>query len=264
MTSSNESTIEVHIIKPHRIITQIIAVFKCFGMWERDNQFLIIKLLKRLIHFLISASLCFSLFSGSYLSDDYNESFFLTAAGIGSLLQVVKLIYVLTKRDQISSFLDDISVTDLEEFSDMQQSLNNFAKFGYVYIFILVIGVVGFYIITLPVFSTDLALPLNIGFPLDWRNNRLNYWLAHSFIAIGLLMAAVAYFFTIVYWYIMFNCSIKYKILGNQFRTLGRTTSTFVCKKDISPKEQQEHFSQRFVELITAHQKIQKFASNCR
>lgn len=247
---------EVHNIKPHRIIGQIISVLTFFGMWETDNQFFLIKLLTKLIYFLISSSFCVSLFSGSYLSADYNESFFLTAAGIGGILQFVKLIYVLAKQDQITIFVNDLcihSIPDIDEFNAVQRKLNNFAKFGYVNVFITTIGIVGFHIVTLPIFSTEVALPLSIGFPFDWRNSRINYWLAHSYIAIGILTAAVAYFFTMVYWYIMYNCSIKYKLLGNRFRTLGHRTAAI-----ISLTEKEELFYKDLVELVRAHQDIRK------
>lgn len=247
----------VYIIKPHRIVNQIISVLTVFGMWEKDNEFPIIKLLKKVIYFLISLSFCVSLFSGSYLNVDYKESFFLTAAGIGGILQFVKLIYVLAKKDQILSFLNDIcvhSLSDLNEFNEIQRKLNNFAKFGYVNIFITTTGIVGFHIVTLPVFATEASLPLSIGFPLEWKNNQINYWLAHSFIAIGILTAAVAYFFTIIYWYIMYNCSIKYKILGNQFRTMGQRTNVAIT----SPTEKEELFSRDLIQLVTTHRKILK------
>ncbi len=263
MDSTIELKQEVYYIKPHRIISRIIGLLSFCGLWEDDNQFIVIKLMKRLVYFVISLSFCVSLFSGSYMSDDYNESFFLTAAGIGGILQFVKLIYVLNKKDQIASFLNDIcfhSLSDLDEFNEIQEKLNNFAKFGYANILITTIGVLAFHIVTLPIFSTEVALPLSIEFPLDWKNNRINYWLAHSFIAIGIVIAAIAYFFTMVYWYIMFNCSIKYKILGNQFRKLGQSTSpTNVCKIENSPKETEESFSQRFIELVKIHQNIQKY-----
>lgn len=250
-----ETPKEVH-IKPHRIISQIISVLTFFGMWETDNQFFITKSLTKLIYFLISSLFCVSLFSGSYLSADYNESFFLTAAGIGGILQFVKLIYVLAKQDQITTFLNDIcvhSIPDRDEFNAVQGKLNNFARFGYVNVFITTIGIIGFHIVTLPIFSTEVALPLSIGLPFDWRNNRINYWLAHSYIAIGILIAAVAYFFTMVYWYIMYNCSIKYKILGNRFRTLGYKTTAI-----ISMREKEELLYKYLVELVRAHQDIQR------
>lgn len=261
MESLKESTKEIYNIKPHRIISHCITVLTFFGLWQKDDQFLIIKLLKKLIYFLISSSFCVSLFSGSYLSVDYNESFFLTAAGIGGTLQFVKLIYVLNKKEDISSFLNDICVhsLDSDEFNEVKEKLSNFAKFGYANIFITTFGVVGFHIITLPVFSTEVALPLSIEFPLDWKNNRISYWLAHSFIAIGIFTAAIAYFFTIIYWYIMLNCSIKYKILGNRFRKLGHRTAAIISKNVTSPLEKKELFSKCFIDLVKTHQNIQRF-----
>ncbi len=258
-----EST-EVYNIKPHRIISQIIASLTFLGLWEKDGQFFIIKWLKKLIYCLICSFFCVALLWGSYLSDNTNESFFLTAAAIAALLHIAKLISVLTKKDQILYFLNDIcahSFSDFVEFNEVQERLNNFAKFGYANIFIAISGIVGFHIVTLPIFSTEVALPISIGFPLDWKKNRVNYWLAHSFVASGILAVTIVYFFTMVYWYIMLNCSIKYKILGNQIRALGQTTPTTetTCKNGVSPMEKNQLLSKCFVHLVRSHRNIQKF-----
>lgn len=169
---------------------------------------------------------------------------------IAAALHVFKLIYILTKKDKILSFLDDICVhsfNDVKEFNEVQQKLNNFAKFGYAYNFFMAFGVSCFQILSLPIFSSEVTLPLKIGFPLDWRNSRTNYWLAHAFIATGVIAAATVSSFTIIYWYIMLNCSMKYKMLGNQLRSMGKK------------KERKELFSQQFVQLIETHRNIRKY-----
>lgn len=253
---------KVYTIKPHRIVSQIIAVLTFFGMWEKDDQFVVVKLLKKIIHLLIGACLFSALGVGSFLSDDIIESLFLAACAIAAANQVVKLIYILTKKDKILSFIEDIcfhTLSDSNEFNEMQQKLNNFAKFGYLLVFFMSFGVLCFLILSLPIFSSEVTLPLNIAFPLDWKNNRMNYWLAHSFIAIGIGAATLETFFCVIYWFIMINCSIKYKILGNQLRTMGEKTSEIFANNKSSQMEKENHFSQYLIQLIKTHRNILKY-----
>lgn len=253
---------KVYNIKPHPIVGQILAVFSFCGMWEKDHQFFIVKLFKKVTLFLITTSLGTAMASGIFIADDNNESLFLAGCAIGTALHTVKLIYILTKKQQILSFIDDIcahSFSDFDEFGKVQQKLNTFAKFGYATVFFASCGIVGFLILSLPIFSSEVTLPLNVGFPLDWKHSRINYWLAHSFISIGVIVVAVVTFFTVIYWYILFNCSIKYTILGNQLRTMGdRTAAIIGTGHKISPMEQEKLISQYYVQFIESHQNIQK------
>lgn len=255
---------QVFTIKPHRIISQMIVLLTFLGLWEKDNQHFLIKLLKKFAYVLICCTLFGALLWGAYLCDNKNESFFLTACATAVFLQISKLISVLTKKDQILSFLDDIcvhSLSDLNESDEVQLNVNNFAKFGYIYLSITAISVVGFHIVTLPIFSPEgeVTLPVSIGFPLDWKNDRVNYWLAHSFIAMGIVTVMIVYFFTMIYWYVMFSCSIKYKILGNQFKRMGQRMTTINGQKDSVSMDNQTSFSQCPVELIKIHRNLHKY-----
>lgn len=244
---------EAYTIQPHRIVGQIIEILKLVGIWGTDSRFAVINFLTKTIHFLLSTLLCIAIFVGSLTSDDSNESLFLAAASVAAGIHSVKLIYVLAKKDQLLSFFDDVcvhSVSDAKELNKVQQTVNNFAKFGFVYMIFVVVGIVGFYIVTLPNFSTEVALPFKIGFPLDWKHNRMYYWFAYFFVIGGIFTAGASSYFTIIYWYTLFNCSIKYKILGNRFRALGTGTET--------PLQGEIFYPRIFVELVTDHQIIRK------
>lgn len=52
-----------------------------------------------------------------------------------------------------------------------------------------------FIILSLPLFSIERRLPLNIWFPSDWRNSEIGYWMAYTFVIIGVIFAMVATFF---------------------------------------------------------------------
>ncbi len=235
----------MYTIKSHPIINHIIKVLQMFGVWQKDNESVYLTMLKKTISLIILVSLFASLSSGVYISEDMNESIYLSAATVASALMVIKLVYVLSKQKEVHKFLNEIcvhSVVDVEEQDAITVKLNNFARFGYINVFSMLLSILLFIILSLPFFSSEKRLPLNIGFPLDWKNSAIGYWLAHTFVITAVILAMIVTFFTIIYWYIMFNCSIQYKLLGNRLRQFG---SRKVVVEDL-------------VHLIKTHRNIQE------
>lgn len=240
------------------IIGHIIKVLQLFGMWRRNDKSRCLQCVEMIqkIFSLITLILLFaSLSSGSYISEDMSESVYLSAASVASALMVIKLTYVISKPIEIHKFLNEIcvhSAADSKEFDEISVELNNFAKFGYANIFSMLSSISFFIIMSLPFFSSETRLPLNIGFPLDWRSSTISYVLAHSFVVIAVVVAMVVTFFTIIYWYVMFNCSIKYKLLGNRIQRLGEET-----RSEKTLREQ--HVVKELIELIQIHRHIQEY-----
>nr|QGW45403.1 odorant receptor 30 [Bradysia odoriphaga] len=261
----------MYTIRAHPIISQVITVLQIFGMWHKNEEPISLRMGKKMINSIISVSFLVSLFSGAFLSDDMNESVYLSAATVGIALLVVKLGYILSKQHEINEFLNDIcvhSIEDVNEFDEINIKLENFAKFCYVNLFSLLLGISLFIITSLPFFSSERRLPFNIAFPLDWKNSTVGYCLAHTFVVVAVIFAMVVSFFTIIYWYVMFNCSIKYQLLGNRLRKLGskKSAAKNVFAEDIktlieshrSIKEKTASFKACFSNLFLA----QIFTSN--
>lgn len=85
---------------------QQLAMLKIFGMWYKDAESVYLKVGKKLIISMLSVSFCASLASGAYLSEDINESIFLSSATVASALLVVKLSYILSKQNEVDEFLN--------------------------------------------------------------------------------------------------------------------------------------------------------------
>lgn len=254
-------------IKAHSIISHVITVLQIFGMWHRNDESVYSRTSKKIINLTILVSLFASLASGAFLSEDMNESIYLSAATVASALMVVKLCYVLSKQKEVSEFLNEIcvhSITDMKEFDEINLKLNNFAKFGYVNIFSMSIAILLFIILSLPVFASEIRLPLNVGFPLDWKTSLLSYWLAHSFVITAVVLAMVVTFFTVIYWYIMLNCSIKYEILGNKLRQIGtRTVMNISIKQNGYATDNHNINDEDLINLIKSHRSIREYKIKC-
>lgn len=261
-----ENSTKMYKIEVHPIIDHIIKVLQLFGLWRRnDNSFCLksVEMIQKIFGLITVPSLSASLTLGAYMSDDMNETVYLSATMVASALMSVKLIYVIVKQTEIRKFLNEIcvhSVTDVKEFDEINVELNNFAKFGYANIFSMALSISLFIIFSLPFFSTERRLPLNVGIPFDWRNSTISYALAHSFIVIAVVFATIVTFYTIIYWYIMFNCSIKYKLLGNRLRQLGEQTTN---EKTLCQQEERNFVVKELIELIKIHRHIQTYKRNC-
>lgn len=248
-------------IKPHPVIGHVITSLTLFGMWHRDDESVYLAIAKKVIYTIILVAFFASLGTGAFLAEDMNESISLSAAAVCTALMVVKLFYVLSKQKEVQEFLNDIcvhSVTDVEEFDEITVQLNNFGKFGYANVCSMFVSIFLIIALSLAFFPSEKQLPLNIGFPLDWKRSVWEYWVAHTFVIISLVTAMVVTFFTIIYWNIMYNCSIKYKILGNKFRRFG-SDSMNTEKNMLSTVEKRRLIVADLINLIKTHRRIQEY-----
>lgn len=170
-------------IKPHPVIGHVITSLKLFGMWHNDNESVYLEIVKKVIYTIILVAFFASLATGALLAEDMYESISLSAAAVCTALMVVKLFYVLLKQKEVQEFLNDIcdhSVTDIKEFDEINVTLNNFGKFGYANVFSMLTSIFLIIALSLAFLPSERRLPLNIGFPLDWRRGVLEYWVAHN------------------------------------------------------------------------------------
>lgn len=256
-------------IEIHPLIYQIINVFDCCGMWERYSRFATVfgvNLIK-LIYSVVYGSYVMSIAIGCYSKrDDKDELLLLAVVGVLSGVLLVKQNYVLWKHKEITIFLHELSensIADENEFIKIDKKINFFMKFVRYYLYMNTLGNSLFMISGLPIFRREKMLPLNIWLPLDWKNNGIHYWIAYSICFTCLILSWLNSLLTVLVWYLMINCSIKYEILGSQLRNIGitRTTNAPVAIDRGSNGEKQKLLLQDFIELIKSHQHIRKYSS---
>lgn len=248
---------KINSIKTHEIIDKIIIVLKATGMWQIEEQSYFRKLGKKLVVFTVGLSFTISLIFGAVISDDRNEAIFLLSIGISSALMDVKLAYVLWKKEEITTFLNRICtqvVRRKEELNEINKKLNSFAKLAYTAMITTSVSVSFFIVLTLPVFSAERRLPVNVAFPFDWKNCLLFYWMGHTFVISGVVCVTIATYFTIVYLYIMLNCSLKYQVLANEFRNMDLANVAII--NDFPIKMQEKLHLQALIRLIEKHREL--------
>ena len=236
-------------------LRRLIQTFYLFGIWRNENESDFRKSCMRLPYLIHYSSYLIFLLTYAFLSGDKDQLIFLVAVSTCVLIIVIKLWYLLYRKDEILQFLYDPIVThcitDYAESIEVKNKIGNFVKF--IQVFILALIAIFFLIntISLPIFTSEKSLPLFVRFNLEGDYAMIIYWVAFLYSTLGIFLS-VTYVFTIVFiWYLMFNYSIEYKILGNKFRRLGKT----------SEKTTKLSFHKDLIDLIKAHQKLFKYVA---
>lgn len=245
-------------------INKLLAIFHQFGMWRNGDEIVFLKMGRKLIYLIFHVSFFISLASGCFLSDDKNESTLLGAVASTTIVLIMKLICILWKKKEILALLRNIvthSIADHEEFVRVSKKLKKFKNFIFFYLFMLCAQLVFVAVICLPVFSAKKRLPLNIGFPSNWKNSEIVYWLAVVYLMCSIIMSIVCSFLTIIIWYIMINCSINYEKLEKQFKCMGEIEA---IQRKFSKAEKQKLFLQNLIDLVKTHRNIKKYYTSLR
>ncbi len=213
-------------------------------------------------------SLLTSLLSGAYLSSDHEESVFLLAVGIGNFVQVFRMFKLISGKSLILDFLHDLSshsISDNQEFVRVNKKLKNFVNLslGFALVGAVAVSCTAF----VPLFSNEKILVFKIAFPLDWKNDSFSFWITHLFVVCGSLYGFISVLFVIILWYLMFNCTIKYEILGNQLRRMGlikdgqksEIQSVLKRKAKKSKVDGQQLYHKDLIEAVKSHKNIKRY-----
>lgn len=238
-------------------LSRILNFFYLSGIWQKNktNSWQVVF---KFLHLITHASFAVSLLSGALVSEDKNEAIFLTAASMASSVLTIKLGYIMWLQEKTYAFLQDIgnhSIIDRSEFFQTNQKINNFLKFATIFLSLTFFGLAPILVYSLPIFSNERKLGLNIGFPLDWRNNEIAYWTAYFYIMYCYMFSIVCMLISVIIWFLMTNCSIKYELLGYQFKKLGcKKTSVGASETRKSEKENQKECLSDLIDAIKSHQ----------
>lgn len=245
-------------IKLHSTVTKMTNVFYHFGMWGNENENASRQMAKKLLHFVPFATFLISAALGAFVSQDWNECVFMAVAAVMIAVLTLKLFYICWRREMILRFLHEVSEHSIKHhntFIRINNRIESFIKFGYAFLAMILMAQLS--LTVPPLFLSEKILSINIWFPLDWKTSAISYWIAYFFAAGSLLYLCVISFLTIILWYMMLNCTIKYEILGDQFREMGEMEAT--PNKSLIPKADKEKaYLRNLYALIETHQNIKE------
>lgn len=228
-------------IEIHKNINRIIVFFYRLGFWHRGDGKLLAK---------IFFSIYYTLFPISTLAgaiSKYNEmesKVLLVESAMISIPLLMKLLYVIWKKREILELLNRICVYHIdnaEVFTAVNDKLNTFMAFASLLLCSAGLSTVSISFIV-PFVGRERNLFLRVGFPLDWRNNDLSYWVAFMFVCTQMAFSAILVSFSIMIWYLMANCSWRYEILGQQVMRMGRMQSLESVKRHRTSSTESDNF----------------------
>lgn len=205
-----------------KTITQICAVFYGLGLWSirdgttfRENR-------QKIFQFTYFVSFLISIVVGAIVSNDKDELIFLTVLSIGVSVHALRLFYIIWRKNEILSLIgqcSNYSINKQKDFIRVNKKIILFFKFVNFFIFMLIIA---FFLISIfPIFSSGKLLIVNIAFPLDRKHSQIEFWITHVYVVIGCTYCILCTLLSIIIWYLMINCAIKYEILETEFRKIG-------------------------------------------
>lgn len=235
-------------------IEQIISLFHFIGYWRNDDGRDIRKWILQLWHLVTYVLFVLLLAAGAFTSDNETESVYLAVVTITALVIAVRMYYFLWKKDQIVRLIHIMgafSTTYKEDFIKVEDKVRIFIKLISFFWVTLLCTISGKVIISLPIFTSEKVLPLNIYFPLNWKTEGpLAYWMAFGFVTYACMTTIVCMLFNVIIWYLMMACEAKYQMLGNEIRNIGTK---------ITQKENKDLFLHELITLIINHQNLQEY-----
>ncbi|XP_037034297.1 odorant receptor Or2-like [Bradysia coprophila] len=237
-------------IRVHKVIDQMVSFYHRIGYWHGGDRPTASRLRLKSFYYIYHLFFVSSLLIGSITGETVDDSIFLAEATIISTVLNIKVWMLLWKQKQIMALLNRICVFSIQndkEFAFCNVKVEKFVKFVIVFICATIAGAVG--CSGFPFFGKERLLIVDIAFPLDWKKSEIGFWMAHSFFVIGALITLPAILFSILIWYLLLHCAIRYKVVGMEICNMGRITG----KAKMTEKENQAIFYQDLVASIEAH-----------
>lgn len=235
-------------------INQIKRTYFAVGLWKTNNFLVFIS---QAFYFMLISSIIASVMVEAFTTDKKDEPVFLTVTALIAVLQVYRIYYVISKQPKILALLDPVSVNstdNYETFCSADKKLNYLMKFARIWIYVSFLLFV--FVATIPLVTK--RLPFNIAFPFDYKTNDAAFWLAYVYVAGAFLLSVtLILFFVIIIWYMMLNLAVKYEILGNHLKNLGKIEESGT--KSLSPEARQKFYICHLIEAIQSFENVNEY-----
>lgn len=243
------------------LINSIIETYHRFGFCHRGDEATVKETIIKLFYSIYYIVFIISLMSGGYISEDIDESIFLFEAGIIASVVLAKLFYLIWKKKEVLELLNWICVYSIEDhgqFNLVKGKLKSFRKLLTFAIFLLYFTNFCMSLIV-PFVGNEKKVFVNFGFPMDYTNNVVGFWLAFTFFATEMAVTSFGMMFHALTWYIMFNCSLRYEVLGHRIQTMGVIRTEDTNEQEISDIEKQNLFYRDLVATIEFNKEIKEY-----
>lgn len=215
-------------VKVDKTLCIVVALLYEFGVWRKDEEPYRRWIFRRTLFILQYISFLIYILTLAFRSDDDDEKLFLINVAIGIFVVIVKMFYLLFKKDEILTFFEDPIVahciTNNDDAIEVNDKIKVFGKLSQVYLSVILLATIAVTFSPLPIFSGQKMLPFFVRFDSESEFDTILYYVSYVFVSFGAFASFVFNWMTLFIWYIMFNYSIEYKLVGNRFQRLGGPT----------------------------------------
>lgn len=244
-----------------KTVNRIIAVFYGLGLWDtQEHQTGYWSTALKMFHFAYYISCVTSIAVKALLTNDTDDSVFLTALAILATVHVFRMLYIILKKNETTKLIHKIgthTTNDTDEFVRVDNKIKKFMKFGNGFLLACICEVS--MVIIFPILSHEKPI-INVAFPF---NGRIVFWIKQMFVLFGALYSVVCVCLSVIIWYLLLNCAIKYELLGVELRNLGdckimhpSNDCTTVQKLSNLKRQDLENFLGDLIEAVKSHREI--------
>lgn len=240
----------------HETIHRLVRLYYRLGIWQNEDESKFRKMgrdIFYLTYFVLQSLFYFML---AFIKDNTNTRIFMLEVGIGLGIIIVKVVYVLWKKEEILEFvyvrIIAHSTNYRQRWQEVTRKWNIFWKLVHIFIFELGSAMVFISVSCLPVFINEKKLPLYIDYSLD---SEILYWVTYIFNALGFVFASIYLLVSVFVWYVMLSYSIEYQELGIRLKNLGKNEEL----QGKSQSAKRNSFARELVDLIKTHQNIYEY-----
>lgn len=210
-------------IETPKLIEVIVSSYCRLGLWHHQDELTAKEIGRKIFLSLYVLLFPISIMAGLVTSDSDDEKVFLFEEAILVTVLAVKLLDVIWKKRQICDLLKAIGVYSIEDrkvFCVIRNELQNIMRFFNIFVISsLVVAICS--VVVVPFIGKERKLFLDIKFPMDWRNGGIAFWIAFVFFFTEVLLVFAAFLLSVLTWYLMANCALRYRIIGHQIKNMG-------------------------------------------
>lgn len=244
-------------------IYQLIAVYYLFGTWRKEKSSPFREVIRKLLFLLNHILFQFVIIICALQTTDKKEFIFLVEVEGHIFFLTIKLVVLLWKKDDLLAFISDcaLTVTDHKEFMQAIKKIQNLMKFVHTYLFVMFVVLMFAVVSSLPIFSSEKKLPLYTNFFLNSKYDEIIYWCSYAYMLYNLVFVIVFNSITIIIWYVMLNCSIKYQVLGSRLRNLGviKAKKAAIERHLIEQADHPNLYKEDLLSLVKTHQNVSEY-----
>lgn len=235
-------------VKVPKIINLIIETFYRVGVWHSNDFATVREVLMKLFYFIYYLLSPISILAVVFKTENHENFIYHVEIGLFAIVHSMKFFHIIWRKEEIVALIERIgvySIDDRERYAIVFKKMENFNKIARTSILITCTGTV-FSSLIAPFLGTERKFFFDFAFPLDYKNNEFAFWLAFIFIISEILFSLVVFLFTVLTWFLMISCALRYEILGHQIKNMGIGPKTTKAKKD-------RLFHKELVAVIKSH-----------